>query len=403
MTGVPRGVFGYLSRGIKEAVDVPVVASHRINDPDVAREMIADGMCDLAGMGRALIADPSLPEKARKGREREIVHCVACAQGCFDNLFKLKPVECLCNPRAGHEKETAPARTDTPEKVLVVGGGAAGMSAAAAAADLGHEVTLYERSDRLGGQLHLAGAPPGREEFVQLAHDLQNQLAARGVKVVLNQEVDEAMLERESPDAVILATGAEPLGLPVTGADLPHVVQAWDVLEGRVRTGKRVAIIGGGAVGVETALLLADKGTLSGEALKFLLLNRAEDPQDLYELASRGTKEIVVVEMLGRVGQDIGKTTRWTMLQDADRAGIENMTATKALEITEAGVRVESEGAEKVIPADTVVLAVGSRSTNPLQGFVEGKGIPVQVVGDAVQPAKAFDAIHQGFAAGRRV
>ena len=136
VTEVPRGVFAYLARGIKELVSVPVIASHRINDPGIARELIDDGVCDMVALGRALIADPRFPEKARTGKEGEIVHCVACGQGCFDNLFKMKAVECLCNPRAGYEEErTMVGRTDRPLKVMVVGGGAAGMSAAVAAAD----------------------------------------------------------------------------------------------------------------------------------------------------------------------------------------------------------------------------------------------------------------------------
>ncbi len=403
IAGVPRGVFGYLARGIREKVNVPVIASHRINDPDVARELLADGMCDMVAIGRGLIADPWFPEKARTGREQEIVHCIGCAQGCFDHLFQLKPVACLCNPRAGKERETLTKKASETKRVMVVGGGAAGMSAAAAAAERGHEVTLYERSDRLGGQLILAGAPPGREEFVQLARDLQGQLASRGVRVVLNTAVDEAMLAKENPQAVVLATGGVPLTPPIPGVDLPHVVQAWDVLDGKVRTGKRVVVLGGGAVGFETALLLADKGTLSGEALKFLLLNQAEEPEDLYDLASRGTKDVVVVEMIDKVGKDIGKSTRWAMIQDAERAGVEVRTSATALEITETGVRVSTEAGEEEIPADTVVLAVGVRAHNPLQEVLEKKGVPVIVAGDARRPAKAFDAIHQGFAAGRSV
>jgi len=400
---VPRGVFAYLSRGIKEAVDVPVIASHRINDPELAREMIGDGMCDMVAMGRSLIADPYLPEKARTGRESEIVHCIACAQGCFDHLFELKPVECLCNPRAGHERETEVQKAKSPKKVMVIGGGAAGMSAAAAAADLGHDVTIYDQADRLGGQLHLAGAPPGRAEFVQLAKDLQNQLVVRGVKIVLNQPVDETLVEREKPQAVIIATGAVPVALPIPGADLPNVVQAWDVLAGKVRTGRRVVVIGGGAVGVETALLLAEKGTLSGDALKFLLLNRAESAEDLYELASRGTKEIVVLEMIDKVGKDIGRSTRWGMMQDIRRAGVETRTASRAVEITESSVKVEADDRIEEIPADTVVLASGAQAFNPLQATLEEKGISVHVVGDAWMPANAYEAVHQGFVAGREV
>jgi 2,4-dienoyl-CoA reductase (NADPH2) len=403
VTSVPRGVFGYLAKGIKELVDVPVISGHRINDPGPAREMIGDGLCDMVAMGRPLIADPYLPEKARSGREVDIVHCIACAQGCFDNLFKLKPVECLCNPKAGREKESAIEKTTTPKKVMVVGGGAAGMSAALSAREKGHDVTLYEKSDRLGGQLYLAAAPPGREEFAELAKDLEHQVAISSIRVVLNQDVDETLIDKEKPDTIIIAAGAVPIKPPIAGIDRPNVVQAWDVLQEKVATGKRVVVIGGGAVGVETALYLAEKGTLSAEALKFLLVNRAEEPEVLYELATRGTKEIVVIEMIEKMGKDIGKTTRWGILQDLSRKGIETRVATKALEISATAVKVEMDGKIEDIPADTVILAAGTESFNPLAKVIDQKGIPYEAVGDAGQVAMAFDAVHQGYNAGRRI
>ncbi|MEZ4568433.1 MAG: FAD-dependent oxidoreductase, partial [Desulfobacterales bacterium] len=272
---VPRGAFAYLSRGIKEVVNVPVIASHRINDPDTARELISDGMCDMVAMGRSLIADPDLPEKAQEGREEEIVHCIACAQGCFDNLFKLKHVECLCNPRAGYECEGACTLARTPKKVMVIGGGAAGMSAAIAAADRGHQVSLYEKDTELGGQLHLAGAPPGREEFIELAYDLETQVYYRDIDIHLDAVVDAAVIEAET-DHVILATGAAPMTPPIPGVEQPLMWFRPDVLEDRVYTGKRVVIVGGGA---ETALFLAEKGTLSADVLKFLFVNKAETPK----------------------------------------------------------------------------------------------------------------------------
>lgn len=403
VTAVPRGVFAYLARGIRDCVFVPVIASHRINDPDVARALLADGCCDMVAIGRALIADPRLPEKALTHHEGEILHCVACGQGCFDNLFKFKAVECLCNPRAGYEGERTVQPASTPRKVLVVGGGAAGMSAALAAAEQGHEVSLYEQSHRLGGQLHLAGAPPGREEFARLAKDLAQQVALQPIRVVLNTTVDAALLAAENPDKVILATGGEPIFPPIPGADLPQVVQAWDLLAGRVRSGKRVVIIGGGAVGVETALLLAEEGTLSGDALKFLLVNGAETPEFLLHLATHGSRQVTIVELLDDLGKNFGRTTRWGMLLDLKRYGVETRTRSRALEITATGVRIEKDGVVEEIAAETVVLAAGTKPYNPLAEIVAALGIPFVVVGDARSAAMVFDAVHQGYAAGAEI
>ena len=403
VTSVPRGVFAYLARGIRDRVDVPVIASHRINDPATARQMLADDMCDMVAMGRSLIADPRLPEKARQNREEDIVHCIACAQGCFDHLFQLKHVECMCNPRAGHEHLPPAGRETQSKKVMVVGGGAAGMSAALAAHERGHRVTLFERTDRLGGQLFLAAAPPGRAEFASLARDLARQVALAGIPVSLNREVDANFIESQAPDAVILATGATPLAPPIPGAEQPHVFQAWDVLAGRVSVGRRVAIIGGGAVGVETALFLADKGTLSADGVKFLLVNRAEDPETLYEMATRGTKQVALVEMLDKVGKDIGKSTRWGMMQDLSRIGVHIVTQATVVAITAQGLEVEKEGHRELIRADSVVMAAGSEACNPLQKVVEQLGIDFRVVGDAGQVGLAFDAVHQGHQAGNAI
>ncbi len=400
VTSVPRGVFGYMSRGIKEKVSVPVIASHRINDPAVARELLADDLCDMVAMGRSLIADPDLPNKTQAGREKEIVHCIACAQGCFDNLFKLKHVECMCNPEAGYETQALCQVSEKPGNILVVGGGAAGMSAALAASRRGHRVILCEAGDQLGGQLYLAAAPPGRAEFAELARDLATQVGLADIDVRLNCPVDERVIKEISPDTVVLATGAKPLTPPIPGVELAHVVQSWDVLNDSVPTGQRVVIIGGGAVGVEVALFLAEKGTLSADAVKFLLVNRAEDPETIFKLATRGTRDIILLEMIGKIGKDIGKSTRWGMLQELSRVGVRTSIETKALEITAEGVKVTSEQGEEVLPADTVVLAAGSVSHNPLKAVVEKAGIACKVVGDAGQVGLAFDAVHQGYRVG---
>ncbi|MEE4241020.1 MAG: FAD-dependent oxidoreductase [Desulfopila sp.] len=403
VTKVPRGVFAYMARQIKNNVDIPVIASHRINDPQTARKLIGEGFCDMVAMGRALIADPQLPAKAQGGQEHTLLHCVACGQGCFDNLVRMKAVECLCNPLAGHELEYDVDTPVQPRRVMVAGAGPAGINAALAAEAQGHEVTLYEKTMVLGGQLHLAGASPGREEFLVLADDLQKKLAASTVKVVLNAEVDGNLLMQERPDVLIAATGGVPLMPAIPGAEKDHVVQAWDVLRNRWVAGENVVIIGGGAVGVETALLLAEQGTLSGEELKFLLLNGAESLDTLSRLALQGSKKITLVELQEKLGANFGRTTKWSMLQDVQRFGIGIRVESRVVAIETSGVRIETGGKEEVLKADTVILAVGTGANNPLETLAAELGIPCMVAGDALKPATVLEATHQGFKVSREI
>lgn len=400
VTKVPRGAFAYLARSVREAVGVPVIAGHRINDAATARQLLREKWCDAVAMGRALIADPELPNKARDGREGETVHCVACGQGCFDNLFRLRHVECLCNPRVGYERERKVAKATKREKVMVVGGGAAGMQAALMATAAGHDVSLFEQAPQLGGQLRLAGAPPGRKEFAVMADDLVRQLKIAGVRTVLDCRVDTELLEREKPDRVVLASGGVPAVPPIPGADLPHVVQAWDLLAGKAIAGQRVVVIGGGAVGIETALLLAEEGSLPAETLKFLLVHGAETPERLKRLATRGSREVTVVELLDKLGGNFGRTTRWTMLQDLERCAVACRTGVRVTRIVPEGVMVAGESGEELLPADHVVLAVGTLPEQPLRTTLDKLGIPCRVVGDAKRPAMVFDAMHQGYLAG---
>lgn len=396
---VPAGAFAWLARSIREATGLPVIAGHRIDDPQVARRLIREGACDGVAMGRALIADPDLPRKALEGREAEILHCTACGQGCLDNVFRLQGVECLANPRAGHEGQRVLRATHTPRRLLVVGGGPAGLAAARAAAECGHDVTLHERGVRLGGQLRLAGAVPGRRTFDRLADDLTVAAERAGVRLVTGSPVDRIVLETESPQYVVLATGARPATLDLPGKG-PPVVQAWEVLEGRAQVGRRAVVVGGNAVGIETALYLAEEGSLPAEVLKFLLLHGAGDPEDLVRLAARGTRAVTVVERAGRMGKDFGPTTRWTLMQDVERAQVRLRTTMRAVALHPRGLEVEGPAGSEVVPADTVVLAVGAVSVADLAADLEALGIPFTTVGDAARVSNAFAAIHAGWKAG---
>jgi 2,4-dienoyl-CoA reductase (NADPH2) len=238
----------------------------------------------------------------------------------------------------------------------------------------------------------------GKPEYPNMFRYYRAQLADAGVELRLHTEVTPALVNQENPDLVVIATGAAPFSPPIDAENLPNVVQAWDVLRHDAKTGTNVVVVGGGSVGLETAIYLAAKGTISQEQVYFLTLHKAEDPEILWDLMTKGTKNVTVLEMAGRVGQDLGLSTRWVVMKDLTARGVQTITKATMKDIRPGEVAyTDGDGREQVIPADTVVLAMGARPENSLVEQLKPTGVPLEVIGDAAKVGRIGDAVEQGF------
>ncbi|MFH0821679.1 MAG: FAD-dependent oxidoreductase [Pseudomonadota bacterium] len=401
---LPKGGYVYLARGIKEAVDVPVVACNRINDPVVAEEILMEGSADMIGVARGFLADPEFVNKARAGGLARIRRCVACNQRCFDHVFALKPVGCMVNPRAGKEGDTAIIPTSAPKKILVAGAGPAGCEFACTAAQRGHKVILCDREDHIGGQVLWYAEATGKPEYLNIFNYYGAMIPEYGVDLRLGTAVTPELVSREKPDLVVAATGAAPMKPPIDAVEQPHVVQAWDVLRGKVPTGRNVVVVGGGSVGLETAVYLAAKGTISPEMVYFLTMYKAETMDVIREQMTKGNKNVTVIEMASRVGRDVGQSTRWVLMKQLTIRGVGIVTGATMKDITrDSVVYSTADGKETTIPADTVVLAMGARPENSLAKSLEGMGMEVKVIGDAAKVSRIGDAVEEAFMLAREV
>ena len=373
-TFVPA-IIADLAEGIKKVVTVPVIAVGRIT-PEAAESILAEGKADLIAIGKGLLADPELPSKVASGRLDDITPCTVCF-GCRDDVGSptVVGIRCQVNVALGREEEYKILPAKKPRKVLVVGGGPGGMEAARVAALRGHKVTLWEKEPRLGGQLIQAAIPPQKDRIARLTIYLQTQLKKLDVEVELGKEATTTMIEEFKPEVVVLATGVKPLVPEIPGMDQAHVVQAGDVLEGKVETGDRVIVIGGEVVGCETAEFLAEKG-----------------------------KKVTVTRRSPEMALGVGRTLRAFFLGRLLEKGVTLIPEIKYNEVTSNGVVVTTkEGEKKTIEADTVVLATGAIPEKKLYQGIKDKVPEAHCIGDCIAPRTIRDAIAEGYRIGLEI
>ncbi|MGC8810875.1 MAG: FAD-dependent oxidoreductase [bacterium] len=367
----PMGFLSPLSAAIKKEVSIPVGIVGRIHTPEVAEQILQEGKADLIAVGRGLVADPEWPKKAQEGKAETIRPCLSCNQGCADRMYWQRDISCTVNPLVGREATFSIQVAAKKKKVIVIGGGPAGLEAAQIAASRGHNVYLYEKEKDLGGQLNIASIPPGKERLGELKEYMVREIKKLPLKVI-HKKLTAAELKKMNPDWLIVAVGGRPKSMEGEGFDDSKVVDAWDVLMGKKDVGKKVLIIGGGQVGLETAHFLLAEG-----------------------------KEIIILEMLKQVGVDMSGRARKMVLEKIIQGGVEIITEAKALALERGDVIFERGGLkEKIKGADSIVIAVGTESEKPNIPGLGRLRIPVRFIGDALSPRKLFEAIHEGFNVG---
>jgi 2,4-dienoyl-CoA reductase (NADPH2) len=390
-TLVPRAAFAWVTARLREALAVPVVATNRINTPAVAEGILARGEADMVSLARPFLADPQFVRKAAEGRADEINTCIACNQACLDHTFAGKRSSCLVNPRACFETELVIHPAEQPLAIAVVGGGPAGLAAATTAAERGHQVTLFEAAPELGGQFQLARRVPGKEEFSETLRYFRRRLETTGVTVKLGHAATSAQLAAGGFDHVIVATGVLPRRPQIPGLELASVLSYSDVLLGRRQAGRKVAIIGAGGIGFDVATFLAHGVAGEGDVADY----NAEWGIDEHLAARAGVEGVdprpaasgrqlwLLQRKPGKLGRTLGKTTGWAHRLGLQRRGVTMLGGVKYLGVEPGGLRIEIDGAARLLAVDNVVVCAGQESLNDLAGELAGGPSAVSVVGGA--------------------
>ncbi|MBC3231278.1 NADPH-dependent 2,4-dienoyl-CoA reductase [Serratia fonticola] len=404
-TMVPRAGFSWVTRKLMGKVKIPLITTNRINDPAVAEQILADGCADMVSMARPFLADAAFVQKAAEGRADEINTCIGCNQACLDQIFDHKLTSCLVNPRACRETEMPLIATATPKKLAVVGAGPAGLAFATTAASRGHQVTLFDAAEQIGGQFNIAKQIPGKEEFHQTLRYFRRQLALNEVELKLGQQVQPQDLA--DFDEVILACGIVPRMPAIAGIEHAKVMNYLDVLRDKKPVGQRVAIIGAGGIGFDVAEYLSQHGTSS--SLDLAAFNRewgidsqleqrgglsAQGP----EVPSSPRQIFLLQRKTSKVGEGLGKTTGWIHRTSLAVRGVKMLNSVNYQRIDDEGLHILRAEQESCLPVDTVVICAGQEPRRELQQPLLEMGKTVHLIGGADVAAEldARRAIDQG-------
>ncbi|WP_120500329.1 NADPH-dependent 2,4-dienoyl-CoA reductase [Roseovarius sp. EL26] len=407
-TSVPRAAFSWVTKKLMGHVDIPVITSNRINTPDVAEDVLQQGCADMVSMARPFLADPDFVIKAEAGKAETIAPCIACNQACLDHTFSGKMSTCLVNPRACYETELVVEPTQVPKTIAIVGAGPAGLSAAITASERGHKVTLFDRADRIGGQLNMARRIPGKEEFHGLVDWYEKMVSQSGITLKLGHTATPSDLS--GSDEVIIATGVSPRDPEIPGQDGPNVLNYIDVLRGKAPVGKRVAVIGAGGIGFDVAeYLVAEGESLTENLPEWMREWGISDPAEHRGgLAPQGAqpeapdREVTLLQRKAESpGKRLGKTTGWIHRMALRMKNVQMIGGVNYERITDAGLHIsfgEARERPTLIDADTIVLCAGQLPERTLADQLINSGIQVHVIGgaDVASELDAKRAINQG-------